>query len=201
LGAAAAGLAGAGAGAGACACAATARAELTRAAAKQRSTPARTSSARIMSIVPSPAATASAIARRPPNAMESLRIRQCEGGARAPDSAAADTSLLYIFPPPWGRGWRADSSMRRVRGAPRFTPSPRLPSGRLRPSSTGYGEGGVRGPPRESEPVETPPHRAEFRFPVSRVALSPRAGRGAPCAPRERMLEHHTFQQTRTVPQ
>src|SRR5215471_8739741 len=42
--------------------------------------------------------------------------------------------------------------------------SPRLPSGRLRPSSTGYGEvdrakrGRVRGPLRESEPVERPPH-------------------------------------------
>jgi 16S rRNA (adenine1518-N6/adenine1519-N6)-dimethyltransferase len=49
------------------------------------------------------------------------------------------------------------------RVAAAFT-SPRLPSGRLRPSSTGYGEvdraerGRVRGPLRESEPAERPPH-------------------------------------------
>jgi two-component system sensor histidine kinase UhpB len=42
--------------------------------------------------------------------------------------------------------------------------SPGLPSGRLRPSATGYGEvdrakrGRVRGPLRESEPVKRPPH-------------------------------------------
>src|ERR1700694_3773693 len=45
-------------------------------------------------------------------------------------------------------------------------------------------KGGVRGPLRESEPVETPPHRAEFGLPPYRVALSPHAARGAPRAHR-----------------
>src|SRR5260370_1225655 len=40
-----------------------------------------------------------------------------------------------------------------VRGARHFTPSPRA-----------RGEGGMRGTFRESEPAETPPHRAEFGF-------------------------------------
>jgi hypothetical protein len=34
-----------------------------------------------------------------------------------------------------------------------------------------------------SEPVETPPHRAEFWFSAVLAALSPRAGRGKPCCP------------------
>jgi hypothetical protein len=38
-----------------------------------------------------------------------------------------------------------------IRDARRFTPSPRA-----------RGEGGMRGPFRESERAETPPHRAEF---------------------------------------
>jgi hypothetical protein len=36
----------------------------------------------------------------------------------------------------------------------------------------------MRGRFRESEPVEAPPHRAEFWFSSVRVALSPQAGRG-----------------------
>src|SRR5260370_27492027 len=38
----------------------------------------------------------------------------------------------------------------------------------------------MRGRFRESELVETPPHRAEIRFRSARVALSPQAGRGKP---------------------
>jgi hypothetical protein len=38
----------------------------------------------------------------------------------------------------------------------------------------------MRGPLREPELGETPPHRAEFGFSAVLVALSPRAGRGAP---------------------
>src|SRR5450755_1118213 len=40
---------------------------------------------------------------------------------------------------------------------------------------------GMRGRLHESELVETPPHRAEFRFSAVLAALSPRAGRGKPC--------------------
>src|SRR5580704_3191398 len=78
-----------------------------------------------------------------------------------------------------------------VRGAGRFTPSPRVPSGRLRPSSTGYGEGGVRGPLHELRLAEAPPHRAEFWFSSlpsgpyhspSQTGVNALMARGARCA-------------------
>ena len=40
----------------------------------------------------------------------------------------------------------------------RASPSPRLPSGRLRPSSTGYGEGRGEGASPNARAVERPPH-------------------------------------------
>ena len=62
-----------------------------------------------------------------------------------------------------------------VRDARRFTPSPRVP-----------GEGGMRGRRRDSEPVETPPHRAEIGFSALLGTLSPHAGRGPPRSQRFR---------------
>src|SRR6266849_7687197 len=56
----------------------------------------------------------------------------------------------------------------------RSAPSPRLPSGQLRPSSTGYGEGRGEGAlPHAQTRGEAPSPRAQ-----ERADLSPRAGRG-----------------------
>jgi UDP-N-acetylmuramoyl-tripeptide--D-alanyl-D-alanine ligase len=57
-------------------------------------------------------------------------------------------------------------------------PSPRLPSGRPRPSSTGYGEGRGEGPPQQAQTRgEAPSPGAQ-----ERADLSPHAGRGEPPA-------------------
>src|SRR5262249_11311163 len=72
-----------------------------------------------------------------------------------------------------------------VRGMPRpSSPSPRLPLGRLRPSSTGYGEGRGEGPFPQTR--TSPPSSDSWRGPLTRNLreeransdLSPRAGRG-----------------------
>jgi hypothetical protein len=57
-----------------------------------------------------------------------------------------------------------------VRDARRSTPSPRA-----------RGEGGMRGPLRESELGETPPHRAEFRLSAVLAALSQTRGEERRC--------------------
>jgi hypothetical protein len=55
----------------------------------------------------------------------------------------------------------------------------------------------MRGPYRESEPVETPPHRAKLGFSALLGTLSPHAGRGAP---RPRTLVVPAIRKRLTVP-
>src|SRR5580692_6048293 len=91
-----------------------------------------------------------------------LNLRDALPGAAAFSERIAGFSARRSLPR-WRNDWFRDSS-----------PSPRLPSGRPRPSSTGYGEGRGEGPlPQAQTRGNAPSPGAQ-----QRADLSPQAGRG-----------------------